>query len=167
MILLYNFPKIVYNGKAGRCQLRRCTQVAEGSGFEIVWSVRFCGSRTPWYLGPFRICCLRSAEELLHIFLRFAKRGGCEWGAILRVTSGTHKFSSNHYSKWLEIVSVAFRGDLANPWYFWLLPLFYTFSKLNIYGFSTLCLRFLHLVLNQPETRKALKIQHGDVSKWS
>ena len=74
---------------------------------------------------------------------------------------------SSVLATWLEIVSVAFRGDLANPWYFWLLPLFYTFSKLNIYGFSTLCLRFLHLVINQPETRKALKIQHGDVSKWS
>ena len=91
--------------------IRRCTQVVEGSGFEIVWSVRFCGSRTPWYLGPFRICCLRSAEELLHIFLRFAKRGGCEWGAILRVTSGTHKFSSNHYSKWLEIMWLVLKGE--------------------------------------------------------
>ena len=91
--------------------IRRCTQVVEGSGFEIVWSVRFCGSRTPWYLGPFRIFCLRSAEELLHIFLRFAKRGGCEWGAILRVTSGTHKFSSNHYSKWLEIMWLVLKGE--------------------------------------------------------
>ena len=59
----------------------------------------------------FRICCLRSAEELLHIFLRFAKRGGCEWGAILRVTSGTHKFSSNHYSKWLEIMWLVLKGE--------------------------------------------------------
>lgn len=37
-------------------------------------------------------------------FLRFVQRGECEWSAILRVTSGTHKFSSNHRSKWLEIM---------------------------------------------------------------
>ena len=44
-------------------------------------------------------------------FLRFAKRGECEWVAILRVTSGTHKFSSNHRSKWLEMqLSARARG---------------------------------------------------------
>ena len=36
-------------------------------------------------------------------FLRFVQRGECEWSAILRVTSGTHQFSLDFLSKWLEI----------------------------------------------------------------
>ena len=143
--------------------IRRCTQVVEGSGFEIVWSVRFCGSRTPWYLGPFRICCLRSAEELLHIFLRFAKRGGCEWGAILRVTSGTHKFSSNHYSKWLEISAGSGNfvpsKTLANS----------GFSKFQIEYFYVFSPAFLSkgFLSTLETTRVAGGNRHGAISKWS
>ena len=48
-------------------------------------------------------------------FLRFVQRGECEWVAILRVTSGTHKFSSNHRSKWLEIESVGLGPVSGNP----------------------------------------------------
>ena len=44
-------------------------------------------------------------------FLRFVQRGECEWSAILRVTSGTHQFSLDFLSKWLEMqLSARARG---------------------------------------------------------
>lgn len=36
-------------------------------------------------------------------FLRFVQSSECEWIAVLRVTRGTHQFSSDFPSKWLEI----------------------------------------------------------------
>lgn len=36
-------------------------------------------------------------------FLRFVQSRECEWIAVLRVTRGTHQFSSDFPSKWLEI----------------------------------------------------------------
>ena len=37
-------------------------------------------------------------------FLRFVQSSECEWIAVLRVTRGTHQFSLDFLSKWLEIV---------------------------------------------------------------
>ena len=36
-------------------------------------------------------------------FLRFVQSSECEWIAVLRVTRGTHQFSLDFLSKWLEI----------------------------------------------------------------
>ena len=36
-------------------------------------------------------------------FLRFVQSCECEWIAVLRVTRGTHQFSLDFLSKWLEI----------------------------------------------------------------
>ena len=37
-------------------------------------------------------------------FLRFVQSSECEWIAVLRVTRGTHQFSLDFLSKWLEIM---------------------------------------------------------------
>ena len=36
-------------------------------------------------------------------FLRFVQSSECEWIAVLRVTRGTHQFSLDFLSKWLEM----------------------------------------------------------------
>ena len=36
-------------------------------------------------------------------FLCFVQSSECEWIAVLRVTRGTHQFSLDFLSKWLEI----------------------------------------------------------------
>ena len=37
-------------------------------------------------------------------FLRFVQSSECEWIAVLRVTRGTHQFSLDFLSKWLEML---------------------------------------------------------------
>ena len=137
--------------------------------FHKVWCDNSTLTHEALFLIPFLFNCPRCIVVLQNRGRIFAGNG-CKWrGNVIELhgSNGIRRCTQVVEGSGLEIESVTFRGDLANPWYFGLLPLFYTFSKLNIYGFSTLCLRFLHLVINQPETRKALKIQHGDVSKWS
>ena len=75
-------------------------------------------------------------------------------------------YSSNHSGSDSKSTRSFLRRTLY-PLQFLIYTVFYTFAQLNIYGFSTLFLRFLRTVLAPAETRKALGIQHGDVSKWS
>ena len=49
-------------------------------------------------------------------FLRFVQSSECEWIAVLRVTRGTHQFSLDFLSKWLEIkLSARARGFESHP----------------------------------------------------
>ena len=48
-------------------------------------------------------------------FLRFVQSSECEWIAVLRVTRGTHQFSLDFLSKWLEIELAVTRHVGSNP----------------------------------------------------